>query len=248
MERFQNDYRTGLRHGIPIGLGYLSVSFTFGMMAVAQGLPVLGSLLISMTNLTSAGQFAGLLVMVGGGGLWELATAQLVINLRYALMSLSLSQKLHPSVRFIDRLWMAFANTDEIFAVASGQPGLVGKIYFLGLMTLPYIGWSLGTFLGATAGTLLPTFVTSVMGLALYGMFLAIIVPPAKRDRRVLIVVLIAVGLSCLMTWAPVLNSLSEAITIIICAVAASAAGAIFFPIEDNNTAEDAENTEEAAK
>lgn len=248
MERFQNDYRAGLKHGIPIGLGYLSVSFTFGMMAVAQGLPVLGALLISMTNLTSAGQFAGLLVMVGGGGLWELATAQFVINLRYALMSLSLSQKLHSSVRTIDRFWMAFANTDEVFAVAVGQKGLIGKIYFLGLMTLPYIGWSLGTLLGATAGTLLPTFVTSVMGLALYGMFLAIIVPPAKHDRRVLIVVLIAVGLSCLLTWAPIFAGLSDAITIIICAVAASAAGAIFFPVDVKKESDDVNHSEEAAK
>ena len=234
MERFQNDYRTGLRHGIPIGLGYLSVSFTFGMMAVAQGLPVLGSLLISMTNLTSAGQFAGLLVMVGGGGLWELATAQLVINLRYALMSLSLSQKLHPSVRFIDRLWMAFANTDEIFAVASGQPGLVGKIYFLGLMTLPYIGWSLGTFLGATAGTLLPTFVTSVMGLALYGMFLAIILPPARESRPVRFVVLAAVALSLCFHYIPGLNTVSSGFVIIICGVLAAAAGAWLFPAEED--------------
>jgi len=241
MERFQNDFKTGLRHGIPIGLGYLSVSFTFGMMAVTQGMPVLGALLTSMTNVTSAGQFAGLLVMVGGGGLWELATAQFVINLRYALMSLSLSQKLHPSVRTIDRLWMAFVNTDEVFAVASGQTGQIGKMYFLGLMTLPYVGWSLGTLLGATAGSLLPGFVTSVMGLALYGMFLAIILPPAKHDRRVLCVVLAAIGLSCLFTWAPVLRNLSEAITIIICAVAASALGAVFFPVGDNQT-------EEAAK
>jgi len=148
----QNSFPQGLRDGIPIGLGYLSVSFAFGISAVAAGVPVWGAALISMTNVTSAGQFAGLSLMAAGASLAEQALTQLVINLRYALMSLSLSQKLAPGIGLLDRLLMAFLNTDEVFAVASSQPGLVGRRYFLGLMLAPYLGWSAGTVAGAAAG------------------------------------------------------------------------------------------------
>ena len=173
--------RQGIRHGIPIGLGYLSVSFAFGMKAVGDGLTVLQAVLISMTNLTSAGQIAALPLMAGGASLAEMALTQLTINLRYALMSLSLSRKLDGSMGTLQRLVFSFANTDEIFAVASSQPGKVGKYYLYGLMIAPWIGWSLGTFLGAAAGTLLPAFVRSALGIAIYGMFLAIILPPARE-------------------------------------------------------------------
>ena len=121
MTEFQNSFKIGLKDGLPIALGYLSVSFTFGMMAVEGGLPVFTAVLISMTNLTSAGQFAGLDLILAGGAYLEMALTQLVINIRYALMSVSLSQKLHKSVNLLDRFLIAFSNTDEIFAVASGQ-------------------------------------------------------------------------------------------------------------------------------
>ena len=146
MASCENRFAKGLRDGVPIALGYLSVSFTFGMMAAAGGLPTAFIVAISMTNLTSAGQFAGLSLMLSGGAYAEMALAQLVINLRYALMSVSLSQKLHKSVRLFDRFWIAFGNTDEIFAVASGQSASVGSRYMFGLIALPYIGWALGTF------------------------------------------------------------------------------------------------------
>lgn len=173
----QNSFSRGVRDGIPIALGYISVSFTFGMMAVSQGLPVWFAVAVSMTNLTSAGQFAGLSLIVSGASLLEMALTQLTINLRYALMSLSLTQKLDSSVTLADRFWISFGNTDEIFAVASGQNGPVGKKYFLGLMSTPYCGWALGTLLGAAAGNILPSPVRDALGIAIYGMFLAIIVP-----------------------------------------------------------------------
>ena len=226
-----NSFRKGFRNGLPIGLGYLSVSFTFGLMAVAQGIPIWAAVMISMTNLTSAGQFAGLDVIAAGGSLAEMGLVQLVINLRYALMSLSVSQKFDRQVTTVHRLCIAFFNTDEIFAVESCQPDLIGRRFCYGLAVAPYIGWAGGTALGAVAGSLLPGSVQSALGIAIYGMFLAILIPPAKKSRPVCIVVLTAVALSCLFKWVPLLNRLSSGFVIIICTVAAAALGAILFPV-----------------
>ena len=227
-------FRQGIRHGIPIGLGYLSVSFAFGMKAVWDGLTVLQAVLISMTNLTSAGQLAALPLMVGGASLAEMALTQLTINLRYALMSLSLGRKLDGSMGTPQRMIFSFANTDEIFAVSSSQPGKVGKHYLYGLMAAPWIGWSLGTFLGAAAGALLPDFVRTALGIAIYGMFLAIILPPARKRRPVRFVVLAAVALSLCFHYIPELNTVSSGFAIIICSVLAAAAGAWRFPAEED--------------
>ena len=227
-------FRQGIRHGIPIGLGYLSVSFAFGMKAVGDGLTVLQAVLISMTNLTSAGQLAALPLMVNAASLAEMALTQLTINLRYALMSLSLSRKLDGSMGTPQRLIFSFANTDEIFAVASSQPGKVGKYYLYGLMLAPWIGWSLGTLLGAAAGTLLPEFIRTALGIAIYGMFLAIILPPARKSSPVRFVVLAAVALSLCFRYIPGLNTVSSGFVIIICSILAAAAGAWFFPAEED--------------
>lgn len=229
----KKDYVRGLRHGIPIALGYLSVSFTFGMKAVADGLSPLQAVLISATNLTSAGQFAGLPLMLGHASLMEMALTQLIINLRYALMSLSLGQKLDKSMNTLARLLFSFSNTDEIFAVAASQPEKVGRHYLFGLMTAPYFGWTIGTLLGAVAGTLLPEFFRSALGIAIYGMFLAIILPPAKREKPVRLVVLIAIGLSLCLRYVPLFSGISSGFAIIICAVVASAIGAWIHPVEE---------------
>ena len=231
----KHNFLRGLKHGVPIGLGYLSVSFTFGMKAVADGLSPLQALLISMTNLTSAGQFAGLPLIIAQASLIEAALTQLIINLRYALMSLSLSQKLDKDMNTPRRMFFAFANTDEIFAVASSQPGKVGHVYLDGLMVAPYIGWAMGTLLGAVAGQLLPEFVRSCLGIAIYGMFLAIILPPARKSKPVRVVVLIAVALSLCFRYIPMLGQVSSGFVIIICAVAASALGAVLFPVKEGN-------------
>ena len=222
----------GVKHGLPIGLGYLSVSFAFGMQCVGGGLTVLQALLISMTNLTSAGQLAGLQVMLAGSSLMEMALTQFIINLRYALMGLSLSQKLGPTMNTARRMFFSFSNTDEIFAVASSQPEKLHHHYLYGLMLMPYIGWSLGTLLGAAAGAVLPDFVCNALGIAIYGMFLAIILPPARKEKPVRVVVLIAIAISLLFNYAPVLNQVSGGFTVIICAVAAAALGAVFFPLQ----------------
>jgi len=232
----KNLFMKGVRHGIPIALGYLSVSFTFGMKAVTDGLSPLQALLISMTNVTSAGQLAGLPLMLAQASLIEAALTQLIINLRYALMSLSLSQRLDQTMTTPHRLLFSFCNTDEIFAVASSQPEKVGKWYLYGLMLTPYFGWALGTLLGGVAGQLLPEFLRTAMGIAIYGMFLAIILPPARKEHPVRVVVLLSVALSLLFRYTPVLNQVSSGFVIIICAVTASVAGALLFPVKEAET------------
>ena len=228
-----NKIKAGLRDGIPIAAGYFSVSFTFGMLAVQDGMSPFHTVLVSLLNLTSAGQFAGLTVIVSGASLLEMALTQLVINIRYALMSVSLSQKLDSSVKTFQRMLIAYGNTDEIFAVASSKPGSVGSRYMYGLIFLPVLGWVGGTLTGAVASTLLPAAVISALGVALYGMFIAIVVPVAKESREVLIVVGAALVFSTAFYYLPVLQEISSGFTIIICTVAAAGIGAVLFPVKE---------------
>ena len=191
-------FKKGIVDGLPICLGYLAVSFAFGISAVGQGLSVFEALIISMTNVTSAGQLAAVPIIVSGGTLVELAVAQLIINLRYSLMSVSLSQKLGKSVKLADRFLISFVNTDEVFAVASAQRGKVGKKYLYGLIITPYLGWSLGTFLGAAAGDILPEIISSALGLAIFGMFVAIVVPDARKSKSIALCALFSAVVSCI--------------------------------------------------
>ena len=227
-----NSFTKGLRAGVPIGVGYLSVSFTFGIMAVAYGFTWWQALLISMMTVTSAGQLAGIGIMVNPGQYLEMLISQMTINVRYSFMSVSLSQKVAPSFRGIKRWLLGFFMTDEIFAVASAQKE-VGATFFLGLSVAPYLGWSLGTLLGGLLGNILPQIVMNALCLAIYGMFLAIVAPVAKSERAVLAVVAAAVVLHCAFYYAPVLRDIPSGITISICAVAAALLGALLFPIAD---------------
>ncbi len=226
--------RQGLRDGVPIGLGYLSVSFGFGIAVVSAGLSPLIAVIISMTNETSAGQLAGLSIILASGGLIEMALTQLIINLRYSLMAISLSQRLDASFTGPWRALLAFSITDEIFAVASTKRERVGVRYFSGLATVPYIGWTLGTLLGALAGALLPPIIRNALGLMLYGMFIAIIIPPARRERGVLFAVCVAVGLSCILHYVPLFAFISSGFALIISSVIAAALAAWLFPVACN--------------
>lgn len=226
-------FRRGLRDGIPICLGYLSVSFTFGMMATNGGLPVWLSVLISMTNLTSAGQFAGTAIIIATGSLIELAVTTFIINIRYMLMSLSLSQKIDPQMSLGARFAIAFGITDEIFAVSMQQTGRVNARYFTGLILMPYCGWALGTFLGAGAAGLLPEAIRGALGIAIYGMFLAIIIPPARKSKAILFTIAFSAALSCIFHYVPFINQLSAGWVIIICAVVSSMLSAVLFPVKE---------------
>lgn len=238
------EFRNGLKDGLPIALGYFAVSFSFGILAIKGGLSTLQAALTSLTNLTSAGQFAGLQVIIAGGTIAEMILTQFIINLRYALMSLSLTQKLDKSVTLKQRFVIAFGNTDEIFAVAMGHFKEVTFLYMLGLQLLPLCGWTGGTLAGAVACDLLPKAVCSALSLALYGMFVAIVVPAAKKSKPVMMVAALAAILSCVLYYVPIFKFISAGIGIIICTVVAAAVGAIFFPVK--NTLKD--NCEEEAE
>lgn len=233
MKRKDLTFKNGIIDGIPIGLGYLSVSFGFGIMAFNIGLSILQALSISVTNVTSAGQVAGLTIISAGGTLLEMALTQLVINMRYALMGISLTQKLDGSFNTFHRLITSFCITDEVFAVASTKGKKITPKYMYGLILIPFIGWSAGTFLGAAAGNMLPALICNALGIAIYGMFIAIIIPPACENRAVLIAVVTAVALSCIIYYVPFFNFISSGFSIIICAVIASAFCAYLKPIEE---------------
>ena len=223
----------GLQNGVPICLGYLSVSFTFGMMCTEHGLPFWIAVLISMTNLTSAGQFAGTALIINGGSLLEIGIT-FVINIRYLLMSLSLSQRIDSQLSIPKRLVMSFGVTDEIFGVSMQSKGQISAAYFIGLMTAPFWGWALGTLIGATAVSLLPDMVRSALGIAIYGMFLAVIIPPARTERALAWVIVIAAVISCFFYYLPLLHQLSSGWVIIICAVLASGFAAVKWPVKND--------------
>jgi len=228
-------FTTGLRHGIPIALGYLSVSFGIGIMAIQAGLTVADAVIISMTNLTSAGQAAGIEIIAAAGTYLEMALTQLIINLRYSLMGLTLSQKLDDSFRTPQRMIAAFGITDEVLGLAAAQKEKITPPYMYGMILIAFIGWALGTFLGAAAGNILPPALSEAMGIVLYGMFIAIVVPVAKKDRSVFWVVCLAIGCSLLLYY--VFTAVTSGFAIIISAVVAAAVGAMLFPIEEEEEA-----------
>lgn len=227
-----NSWKQGLQDGIPIALGYISVSFAFGMMASNQGIPVWASVLISFSNLTSAGQFAGLGIIAANGSMMEMALSQFVINLRYFLMSLSLTQKLDEKTKTLQRAVIAHGITDEIFALSSSKPKKVGFLYMISLMFLPILGWTGGTFLGAAASTLLPVILRDSLGIMIYGMFLAIIIPPCRASKNIGIVVLMAAVTSCLFQVLSAYISIGSGFVIILCTLFAAGVGAFLFPID----------------
>ena len=232
-----NEYKKGVQTGVPVGLGYFSVSFGFGAMAIAQGLSALNATLISATNLTSAGQFAGLTLIVAMGTLWEMVMTQIVINSRYSLMSIALAQRMGERIGFLPRLLIAFFNTDEIFALAMARKKPLTVPFLLGLGTLPILGWTGGTLMGALAGSVLPQDIRAALGVMLYGMFIAIVIPPARQEKPVCIVMILALILSCLFAWVPALQVVSAGISIVLCTVVAAAACAALFPIPEEEVA-----------
>ena len=228
-----NLYLKGLRFGIPIGLGYLSVSFTFGIIAISLGFSWWEAVIISAFTLTSAGQLAAVNVMVNPGQYITMLFSQITINMRYSFMSVSLSQKVSPRFTGIKRWLMGFFMTDEIFAVASGEDEVEPK-FFLGLSTLPWIGWTLGTLLGAVIGNVLPAVIMASLCIAIYGMFLAIIIPPAKKSKSIFIVIIISALLHCIFYYTPFLSEIPSGLSISICAIIGAIFGALLFPLKND--------------
>ena len=234
----RKEFAAGLRDGIPICLGYLAVSFTFGIMAKNAGLSVWEAVLISMTNVTSAGQFAGLSLITASASYIEMAVTQLVINLRYSLMSCSLAQKLDKDYPFFHRFFVAYGVTDEIFGVSIGHGGSLSPWYSYGLICAAVPGWVFGTFLGILSGSLLPARIVSALSVALYGMFIAIIIPPARESKVIAGIVLISMLMSCIFTYAPLLCRISSGFRIIILTFLIAGAAAVLFPVKEETTYE----------
>lgn len=236
-----NNLRMGFRDGLPIFVGYVVISFTVGFFSAVSGLYWWEALLISALNLTSAGQIAAIPIIAAGGSLFELALTQLVINSRYALMSISLSQRLGESVRFRDRFIIAFFNTDEIFAVACAKDSMLGKKYLLALASLPYIGWSLGTLFGALLGGVLPSLLTGALSVAIYAMFIAIIIPEAKAHIATSICVLSSIAASCAFEFIPLFKAVPRGIFIVVITILISAVFALISPISETDPWEEEE-------
>lgn len=234
----------GIQDGMPICLGYFSVSMAFGITAVLSGLPVWAAVLTSLSNVTSAGQFMGINVIVAGGTLIELAFTQLTINMRYFLMSLSVSQKVESKMTLWQRLAVSFGITDEIFAVSMQHKSDLSAVYMAGLILMPVLGWTSGTLVGAVATAVMPKALANAMGIALYGMFIAIIVPPAREHRNVLLTIIAAIVASVAFTYLPVLKQLSGGWSIIIITVAVSALAAWLWPVEEEGSDMQAEADE----
>ena len=214
----RESFRKGMKDGVPIALGYFAVSFTFGMMAVAGGLRIWQAVLISLTNLTSAGQFAGLDIIFAGGSMWEMAMTQLIINLRYCLMSFSLSQKFR---------------REESGTGKNNARSIYGR--YVSGVAIP--GWTLGTLAGGISGSLLPDFMLSALSVAIYGMFLAIIIPPSKKSRPVLGVVVASMAVSTVFAVTPVLKQVSSGFMIIITTLLVAGLAAYFCPLEEKGEA-----------
>lgn len=237
MQSRKQHFFKGVKNGIPIGLGYLAVSFSFGILASKSGLSTVQAVLMSALNLTSAGQFASLAVISSAGSYIEMALSQLIINLRYCLMSCSLSQKIDPKAPFIHRFLVAFGNTDEVFGLSSAVEGPLSPYYSYGLISMAFPGWTLGTLLGAVAGDILPARLLSALGVALYGMFCAIIIPPAKKDSMLRKVILLAMAASLLFSVVPVLREISSGMRVIILTVGIAALAARLAPIREEEEA-----------
>lgn len=234
MNKSLQNYKRGLIAGIPIALGYISVSFTFGIIAITYGLSVWEATLISMTTVTSAGQFAGVKIMLTPGLWLDMLVSQLTINVRYSFMSIALSQKLDKKFSGIWRWLLGFTVTDEIFAVGISEEKIT-RSFWLGLSTLPYIGWAAGTFLGAFLGNILPDSIMSALGLAIYGMFVAIVVPVMKEEKPVVMAVILAALFSTLFEFIPILKNVSTGLTISICAILSAGIIAILAPVKDDS-------------
>lgn len=229
----RKDFLKGLSDGLPIGLGYFSVAFGFGIMAVGAKISAFFAWLISASNMTSAGQAAGVEIIAAGGTLIEMALSQLVINLRYSLMGFSLTQKLDQSFTTPKRLLFSCCITDEVYAAAISYKGRISTSYFSGLFLLPFIGWTSGTLVGAFASQLLPDFISAVMGIMLYGMFIAVFVPAARKSRPILLAVLLASAASLIFRY--LLTFVSSGFAIILSALLASAVCGALFPVKEDD-------------
>ncbi|MBQ9993619.1 MAG: AzlC family ABC transporter permease [Clostridia bacterium] len=232
MKTHGNWYVRGLRDGIPIALGYLAVAFTLGITARNAGFTAWQAMLTSFMINASAGEFVGFTLIAQNAAYIEVIIMEAVANARYLLMSCSLSQKLSPDTPLIHRLLIGYDVTDEIFGVSIAVPGKLDPFYTYGVMTVAIPGWAIGTFLGVSMGNILPMRALSALSVGLYGMFIAIFIPPARKNKVVAALVVISFAASYAFSRLDIFSGISDGIKTIILTVVISLAAAIIFPVK----------------
>lgn len=226
-------FMKGCRDGVPIALGYFAVSFSLGIAARSAGFTAFQALLMSFFNNASAGEFAAFTLIGAGAGYLEVALMTLVSNARYLLMSCALSQKLSPSTPIRSRMLIGFDVTDEIFGVSIAYPGKLNPLYTYGVMLLALPGWAVGTYFGVLMGNILPLRLVSALSVALYGMFIAVFMPPARKEKVIGALVVISMFLSWVFATVDLFSFLSEGMRVIFLTVSISALAALLFPVKD---------------
>ncbi len=230
-------FMRGVRDGIPVALGYLAVAFSLGIAARNAGLGPFQGFITSMLNMASAGEYAGFTSMAADATYIELAAVTFIANARYLLMSASLSQKVGPQTPAVHRYLMGFAVTDELFGLSIAQKGWLNPFYLYGAYMISMPAWSSGTAIGIIVGNLLPLRAVSALSVALYGMFLAVIIPPARKSRRILILVALSFALSALCTVLPGISTLSSGSRTILLTLLIAGGAAVFFPVREEEEA-----------
>ena len=238
MEKKSKQLLEGMRDGLPIAIGYFAVSFSLGIQARDAGMNVVQAAAMSLTNLTSAGEFAALTIIATGGSYFSMALSQLIINLRYVLMSFALSQRISPDTHTFHRMAMSFGITDEIFGVSVGRKPPLSPFYTYGALLLTIPGWTAGTALGVAAGSILPDNIVNALNIALYSMFIAVFIPASRDDKHVALAVIISMCASYLFTLIPVIKEISQGTRVIILTVCISLIFAILFPVNEDTKEE----------
>ena len=243
-----DNWQNGLRDGFPLGIAYFAVSFAFGIYAAKNNISIFDSFLISLTNLTSAGQFAGVDMIFKGVSYFEIAITEVVLNIRYLIMSCSLSQKYDSDLPLVHRSITAFAITDEIFGVVCCQKGKVSPFYTYGIMFMTIPTWCLGTVCGCFSGTLLSKSLISALGIMVYALYFAIIVPITKKDKTIRNVCIATIFTTCTLTFAPYFKNWSSGMRILLITVVISSIAAILKPVKDDIATTTEKETLEAHK
>jgi len=233
-------FSEGLRDGLPIGLGYLAVSFSLGIAARNAGLNPFQGFLASLLTIASAGEYAAFAVIAAAGSYLEMALTILVTNIRYLLMSCALSQKFDEKTAFIHRFFVGFGITDEIFGATIARPGRLDPLYSYGCMTAAVPCWAVGTMLGIIAGNILPLRIVSALSVALYGMFIAVVVPPARTSRPIALIVVVSFVLSLIASLAPVIRSWSGGMRTVVLTLSIASAFALIFPVKEEEPGDEA--------
>lgn len=219
--------------GTPIGLGYFAVAFSLGIVARTAGLTPAGGFFSSLLTRASAGEYGCYSLIAAGAAVIEVMAVCFIANLRYLLMGAALSQKFADNMPLWKRIVCACCITDEIFGISIAYPGKLPVTYPLGATAVAATMWAAGTACGITIGNILPEYIVNALGVALYGMFIAIIIPPCRKNRFLLVIVAASFIISTICTKLPPFSTMSAGVRIVVLTIVLSAAAAILKPVED---------------